>query len=140
MTARAIFRASFEHGPLVLPLKLYSAVERSGIHFRLLHAADGVPIKQRMVDPETGAVVPQEQYQRAHLALPEKFVVLSEEERASFEPSASRAIELLRVLPAGTVSHQWYVRPYYLGPDGSHGVVEQYFAFSEALGTARLEL
>lgn len=140
MAARAIFRASFEHGQLVLPLKLYSAVESSGVHFRLLHATDGVPIKQRMVDPETGDVVPEESYRRAHLVAPEKFVVLSDEERASLEPPASRAIELLRVLPAGTVNHQWYVRPYYLGPDGSHSVLEQYFAFSEALRRGGLEL
>lgn len=140
MTARAIYRASFEYGPLVLPLKLYSAVEGSGVHLRLLHASDGVPIKQRMVDPETGEAVPEESYQRAHMVQPEKFVVLSNEERASLEPKASRAIELLRVLPAGTVNHQWYVRPYYLGPDGSHGVLTQYFAFTEALGRGGLEL
>jgi len=140
MTARAMFRASLELAGLTLPLKFYAAVENSGVHFRLLHADDGVPVKQRLVEPDTGEVVPPEQYQRAFLAKPENFVVLTDEDRAALEPPASRAIQTLRVLPAGTVNHQWYVRPYYLGPDGGPGVAEQYFVLVEALGQGQLEV
>lgn len=140
MTARAMFRASLELGRLTLPLKFYAAVEGSGVHFRLLHAEDGTPLKQRLVHPETGEVVPPDQYQRAFLAKPENFVVLTDEDRAALEPEGSRSITTLRVLPAGTVNHQWYVRPYYLGPDGGRGVAEQYFVLAAALNQAELEV
>ncbi|HEY6725501.1 MAG TPA: Ku protein [Polyangiaceae bacterium] len=140
MTARAMFRASLELGQLTLPLKFYAAVEGTGVHFRLLHGEDGVPVKQRLVHPDTGEVVPPEQYQRAFLAKAENFVVLTDQDRAALEPAGSRAIETLRVLPAGTVNHQWYVRPYYLGPDGGQAVAEQYFVLVEALHEARLEV
>lgn len=140
MTARAMFRASLELTGLTLPLKFYAAVESTGVHFRLLHAADGVPVKQRLVHPDTGEVVPPDQYQRAFLAKPENFVVLTDEDRAALEPSGSRTLETLRVLPAGTVNHQWYVRPYYLGPDGGQAVSELYFVLVEALNQAHLEV
>ncbi|HEU5075126.1 MAG TPA: Ku protein [Polyangiaceae bacterium] len=140
MTARAMFRASLELGALTLPLKFYAAVESTGVHFRLLHVEDGVPVKQRLVDPETGDVVPPEEYQRGFLAKPENFVVLTDEDRAALEPASSRAIETLRVLPEGTINHQWYVRPYYLGPDGGQAVTEQYFVLVEALSQAHLEV
>lgn len=141
MTARAMFRASLELGGLTLPLKFYAAVESSGgVHFRLLHAEDGVPVKQRLVDPDTGDVVPPEQYQRAFLAEAENFVVLTDEDRVALEPKGSRSIETLRVLSEGSINHQWYVRPYYLGPDGGQGITDRYFVLVEALSQSHLEV
>jgi DNA end-binding protein Ku len=140
MTARAMFRASLDLAELDLPLKFYAAVDSSGVHFRLLHAADGVPVKQRLVDPDTGDVVPPAQLQRAFLAKSDNFVVFTDADRAALDPEASRAIEVLKVFPRATINHQWYVRPYYLGPDGGPRVAEEYFALAAALEQAELEL
>src|SRR5690606_9574025 len=48
----------------------------------------------------------------------------------------ARDIELETFVPAGTLSHEWYERPYYLGPDGDQ---EQYFALAEALAESETE-
>ena len=40
-----------------VPVKLYAAAQPGGVHFRLLHEPDGVPVKQRMVNPRTGAPI-----------------------------------------------------------------------------------
>ena len=53
-----------------------------------------------------------------------------EEELAELEPEPSRDIEVTRFLPVGTLDHQWYDRPYHLGPDGSDA---DYLALVKAL-------
>ena len=53
MAARAMWKADLALGELKVPVKLYSAVQDTKVHFRLLHAADHAPVKQQMVDPES---------------------------------------------------------------------------------------
>jgi DNA end-binding protein Ku len=60
-------------------------------------------------------------------------VLLSEEELAAAEPTASREIEIARFVPAGAVDPSWYRRPYLLGPDGDDA---GYFALARALGAS----
>ena len=127
---RAMWKASLALGDVALPVKLYAAVEDRGVHFRLLHAKDAVPVEQRMVDPRTDEEVPRDEVRRG-LALEEgRFVVLTPEELSSLEPAASRSIEVMRFVPAGAVDMSWYRRPYLLGPDGDD---EGYFALARAL-------
>jgi DNA end-binding protein Ku len=127
--ARSIFNGTLQVEGVSIPVKLYSAVEPRAVSFRLLHAPDRVPIRQRMVHPETGEEVPLKQARKG-LVLPGGMVVLREEELTELEPEPSRDIELLRFIEPAKLNHQWYVRPYYLGPGGEP---EDYFAFARAL-------
>lgn len=117
-------------GDVSVPVKFYSAVEDRDVHFRLLHAADGVPVEQRMVDPATGDVVPREAIRRGVEVEDDVFVMLSEEELEELDPGDGREIEIERFVPASDVDPRWYDRPYWLGPDGSTG---RYAALAEAL-------
>ena len=132
MAARAIWKGVIRFGAVRVPVKLYSAVQDRGVHFRLLHAADRVPVEQRMVHGGTGDEVPHEQVRKGYEVERGMFVVLEDEDLDTLEPEASREIEVLRFLPRGGISHQWYDRPYWLGPDGDE---EAYFAL--ALGLRR---
>jgi DNA end-binding protein Ku len=129
--ARAMWKASLELGRLRIPVKLYAAVEERKVHFRLLHAKDHVPVRQRMVDPHTEQEVPSEKIQRGIELEEGVFVVLDEQEREAIRPAPSRAIEVVRVVPSGAVDAAWYDRPYYLGPDGA---AADYFALAKTLG------
>src|SRR5690554_4756661 len=129
--ARSIFNGKLKLDDLVIPVKLYSAVEPRRVGFRLLHGADRVPIRQRMVHPESGEEVPRESVQKG-LTLPRGLVVLRDEELAELEPPPTRDIEILRFIEPTQLNHQWYVRPYYLGP-GSAADADDYFAFARAL-------
>lgn len=133
--ARSIFNGTLQVDGTSIPVKLYSAVEPRGVSFRLLHATDRVPIRQRMVHPETGEEVPLEQAKKG-LVLPGGMVMLRAEELAELEPESTRDIELLRFVEPAKLNHQWYVRPYYLGP---HGDSDDYFAFARALAQEQLE-
>ncbi|MFB3905440.1 MAG: Ku protein [Acidobacteriota bacterium] len=101
-----------------LPVKLYSAVQDRTVHFRLLHKKDRQPVKQMMVNPNSGEEVPKERIRKGAEVEPGVFVLLDDEELNEAEPESSRTITIERFVPAGTISHQWFDRPYYLGPDG----------------------
>src|SRR5436189_6283218 len=78
--ARAIWKGEISFGSLNLPVKLYSAVQDKSIHFRLLDAKTKQPVKQHMVDAESGTVVESERVQRALPVSRTKMVVVEEQE------------------------------------------------------------
>ena len=131
MAARAIWKGVIRFADVEVPVKLYSAAQDRGVHFRLLHSDDLVPVRQEMINPETEDVVPRERMKKGFEAESGLFVILEEEELDALEPKASRDIEITRFVDPARISHQWYERPYFLGPDGDESA---YFALAEALG------
>lgn len=130
MAARAMWKGRIRFGGVDVPVKLYSAVEDRGVHFRLLDAKRQEPVRQQMVDPGTGRTVEADAIRRA-LPLDEgELVVLTAEEMAEAEPPESRDIQVTRFVPPEQITHAWYDRPYYLGPDEAAGA---YFALAAAL-------
>ncbi|HEX2165915.1 MAG TPA: Ku protein [Longimicrobiales bacterium] len=137
MAARAMWKGRIRCGDIDVPVKLYSAIKStSGVHFRLLHDRDLQPVKQQMVNPETGKVVEYEDVRRAFPTEGGDLVMLDEEDLAELEPEGSRDIEITRFVDPETITHQWYDRPYFLGPDESN---DEYFALTEALRKQKKE-
>lgn len=128
--ARAIWKAQVRVGDESIPVKLYSAVQDRAVHFRLLHEKDLQPVRQEMVNPETGKVVDREDIRRAFPTADGELVMLDEDELEELEPEPSREIRITRFVPPEAVTHQWYDRPYYLGPDDDDAA---YAAFAAAL-------
>ncbi|HYR08207.1 MAG TPA: Ku protein, partial [Longimicrobium sp.] len=125
MGARAIWKAHVTFGAVDVPVKLYSAVQDRAVHFRLLDAKRHEPVKQHMVDPDTGNVVESADIRRAFPTDDGDLVILGDEELAGVVPEPSREIQVTRFVPPGEITHQWYDRPYFLGPDEQD---EAYFA------------
>jgi DNA end-binding protein Ku len=128
--ARAIWKGIIRFGDVTAPVKLHSAVQDRGVSFRLLHEKTLQPVKQRMVNPVTGDVVPYAEVQRGYEVEEGVFVVLEEEELESIQPEKSRDIAVTRFLDPSLINHQWYDRPYHLGPDED---VQAYYALVAAL-------
>jgi len=130
MAARAIWKGILHVGSHRVPVKLYSAVEEHGVHFRLLHERSREPVRQQLVDPSSDEVVPYADVQRG-FAVPEGYVILKKDELDQLVPEASRDVTIERFVPTQKLGPEWHVRPYYLGPDGED---EAYFALAQALG------
>jgi DNA end-binding protein Ku len=130
MAARAIWAGSLKIGSTSLPVKLYSAVQDQSIHFHILDSRTKSRVKQHMVTPDTGEEVASEDIQKGYEVERGTFVLIDDQELSKLEPKASRDIEIARFVPSGRISHLWYDRPYYLGPDGD---AADYFAFVQAL-------
>jgi DNA end-binding protein Ku len=134
--ARAMWKGVIRFGDVAAPVKLYSAVQDRGVSFRLLHHKTLQPVKQRMVNPATGDVVPYAEVRRGYEVEEGVFVILEEDELESIQPEPSRDIEVTRFLDPSLINHQWYDRPYHLGPDGDVGA---YYALVEALEAGEKE-
>ena len=130
MAARAIWKGVVKIGSIGLPVKLYSAVKEHTVHFRLLHKTDHAPVKQKLVNPDTGDEVDSKGVQKAFPAGRGRLVLLESEELEKLEPKESRDIEITRFVDPADVDHRWYERAYYLGPDGNSA---DYFAAAAAL-------
>ncbi|MDB4987399.1 MAG: ykoV 2 [Myxococcaceae bacterium] len=129
MAARAIWKGVLQLGSHKLPVKLYSAVEERGVHFRLLQERTHEPVRQQLVDPSTDEVVPYPEVRRG-FAVDHSFVILKKEELDELAPKPSRDIAVSHFVSTQKLGPEWLVRPYYLGPDGDE---EGYFALAEAL-------
>lgn len=125
-----MWKGSIKIGRTELPVKMYSAVQDKSVHFRLLHKTDKEPLKQHMVDPETGDVVESADVKRGFVDDGGVIVMLEDEELEELEPEGSRDIEITRFVPRAALSHGYYDRPYWLAPEESKG---SYYALSEAL-------
>jgi DNA end-binding protein Ku len=128
--ARAIWKGVLRCGSISVPVKFFTAVHDRAIHLRLLDRKRHEPVEQKMVDPASGRVVPNGEIGRAYPTGDRQLVLLDAEELEKLEPPPSREVRLTRFLKPERISHQWYERPYYLGPDDSR---DQYFALAEAL-------
>jgi DNA end-binding protein Ku len=134
--ARAIWKGVIRFGDVAAPVKLYSAVQDRGVSFRMLDEETLHPVKQRMVNPVTGDVVPYDRIRRGYEVEEGVFVILDDEELDAVQPEKSRDIEVTRFLDPAVINHQWYDRPYHLGPDED---AEAYWALAAALDEAGVE-
>lgn len=136
MTARAMWKGVLHCQAAQVPVKLYAAVEDRAIHFRLLSRRDQRPVRQALVHPDTGAIIPQESVRRAYVFDTGDRVILTAAELKALEPKGSRDIEVLAFVPPEQFDHRWYDRPYFLGPDASAGT---YHALADAMEATGLE-
>jgi DNA end-binding protein Ku len=134
--ARAIWKGVIRFGDVSAPVKLYSAVQDRGVSFRLLSERTLQPVKQRMVNPVTGDEVPYDAVRRGYEVESGVFVVLEPEELESLQPEKSRDMEVTRFVEPSAITHEWYDRPYHLGPDEDVGA---YYALTAALERAGKE-
>jgi DNA end-binding protein Ku len=128
--ARAIWKGIISFGDVEVPVKLYSAIQERTVHFRLLHESDDEPVKQRMVNPDSGKAVETEDIRRGYEVEPGTFVVLEPNELEEAAPPPSRNIDIEHFLPSDAIPHAYFERAYYLGPDGDE---EAYFTLASAL-------
>jgi DNA end-binding protein Ku len=136
LAARAIWKGTIELGRSTVPVKLYSGVEDRGVHFHLLEKRTHSRVKQHMVNPDTGKEVQRDEIRKGYEIEPDTFIIVDNEELAAIEPDPSTAIEVPHFVPEGRIAHQFYDRPYYLGPDGD---TKSYFALAEALSKSERE-
>lgn len=136
MAARSLWNAELHVGDAVVPVKLYAAVEDRNIHFHLLHDQDFTRVRQRMAHSETNETVPIAEARRGYQVDSDTIVMLDAEELDSLKPDPSRAIRVEAFLPRQAINHQWYDRPYYLGPNGNE---KQYFSLVESVARSDRE-
>jgi DNA end-binding protein Ku len=134
MPARAMWKGVIRFGRVAVPVKLYAAIENRKIHFRMLHREDLAPVRQKMVHSRTGEPVPPEMIRRGYELEDGRIVLLDDHDLTTVEPPESREIRISRFVNPSSVNHQWFDRPYYIGPDGDRPA---YFSLVKALARSK---
>src|SRR5438876_2784731 len=104
MAARAIWKGQLKVGSIILPIKLYAAVQDRNVHFHVLQNRTKSRVQQQMVTEDREAVE-REQVQKGYEIEPGTFVVVQDKELQQLKPKESRIVSFSRFVPNSTVGN-----------------------------------
>lgn len=129
--ARAIWSGTISFGLVNIPVKMYTAIRSTEIHFHQLHDKDKVRVKYRVVCPAEDVEVSREDIVKGYEIGPDQYVIVTDEEIENLSPEPSRSIEISDFIDLAQVDPIYYDRPYYLVPD--EGAAKSYRLLLEAM-------
>ena len=115
--ARSMASSTITFGLVAVPVQLYPATrESAGVSFHLLHAKDGVRLRQQLVCPKDGEVVARTEAVKGYEHAKDAFVTLTDKELKELDQKASSGIEVAEFVKASALQPLYVERSYYLGP------------------------
>ena len=138
MAPRSISTATISFGLVSVPVRVYAAtVASAGLSFHMLHAKDGMRVRQQLVCPEDGAVVPRSEIVRGYEFEKGRYVTFSDEELKALDQKATQGIEIAEFVPIDSIDPLYFERSYYLAPDkGGEKAMALLIRAMEELGLA----
>jgi len=132
MPARALSTATISFGLVSIPVKLYSGAEpKSALSFNQIDKKDGSRVKQQLVNPRSGEVVPREEIVKGYEFAKGQYVLFEPEELKTLEAAATHTIDIVEFLKADQIDRQYLDKVYYLGTD--KGGARAYKLLTQAL-------
>jgi DNA end-binding protein Ku len=116
MAAQGIWSGTISFSLVAIPVRLVKAIEPGRVSFHLLHSKDYSPLARRMFCPEEQTIVPSDEIVRGYEILPDKYILMTDEELESVSPERSRTIEIVEFIDMEEVDPIYYDHPYYLVP------------------------
>jgi len=116
MAVQGIWSGTISFSLVAIPIRLVKAIEPGRISFHLLHDKDYSPLARRMYCPKEGTMVPPDEIIRGYEIVPDKYILMTDEELESVSPERSRTIEILEFIDMKDVDPIYYDHPYYLVP------------------------
>ena len=116
MAVQGIWSGTISFSLVAIPVRLVKAVEPGRVSFRLLHSKDYSPLARRMFCPEEETMVPRDEIIRGYEIVPDKYILMTDEELESVSPERSRTIEIVEFIDMKEVDPIYYDHPYYLVP------------------------
>ncbi len=116
MAVQGIWSGTVSFSLVAIPVRLVTAVKPGRVSFHLLHSKDYSRLSRRMFCPEEGTAVTPDEIVRGFEIVPDKYVLMTDEELESVSPERSRTIEILEFIDIKEVDPIYYDHPYYLVP------------------------
>ena len=116
MAVQGIWNGTISFSLVAIPVRLVKAIEPGRISFHLLHSKDYSPLARRMFCPEEEKTVPLDEIVRGYEIVPDKYILMTDEELESVSPERSRTIEIVEFIDIKEVDPVYYDHPYYLVP------------------------
>lgn len=113
---RAIWKGSIGFGLVNIPVRLFSAVQNSGLDFDMLDEKDHSRIRFKRVNESTGREVAYEKIVKGY-QLNEKYVILDNEDFQDASPEKTKMIELENFVDISDINPIYYETSYYAEPE-----------------------
>jgi DNA end-binding protein Ku len=114
-----LWSGTVSFGLVAIPVNMVPATRDRRVAFHLLHDADNARLRRVMWCPAHQKPIHLEHMVRGFEIAPEKYVVVREAELEALEPKRSRTMEILEFVEPGDIDPIYYIRSYYLVPDGA---------------------
>jgi DNA end-binding protein Ku len=112
---RSIWSGAIGFGLVNIPVKLFSAVEKSDLDLDMLDKKDHSNIRFQRINEKTGKEVPWENIVRAY-NLDGQYVVLSDDDFKKASPEKTKIIEIAEFVDESKIDPMYFETPYYLEP------------------------
>ena len=116
MAVQGIWSGTISFSLVAIPVRLAKAIEPGRVSFRLLHSKDYSPLARKMLCPEEEKMVSPDEIIRGYEIMPDKYILMTDEELESVSPERSRTIEIVEFIDMKEVDPIYYDHPYYLVP------------------------
>lgn len=117
--SRAFWSGAITIGLVNVPVQLHTMVRDKSFQFRLLHAADGQPLRYDRVCTREDKVVPWSETVRGYEVRKGEFLVFSPEELKAVMPESDRKIRLTKFVYYLSLDPMYFGASYLLVPDRS---------------------
>ncbi|WP_411121797.1 Ku protein [Streptomyces sp. x-19] len=131
---RSIWNGSISFGLVTIPVKTYSATDRtSSVSFVRIHEKDGAPIQYRKVCELDGREVPNEEVGKGYQPPGDDAVVpITDEDLSRLPMPTAKTLSILSFVDPGEIDPLQLDKAYYLGPNGA-SATKPYALLREAL-------
>jgi DNA end-binding protein Ku len=120
---RAIWSGTISFGLVNVPVRMYSAIAESDLHFHLVHEPDGGRIGYQKVCKAENEPVPDDEIVKAYEVKEDELVILTDEDFDAAKSEGVKTIEISDFVPYEEIDPIYFERTYYLGPqDGAEKV------------------
>ena len=116
MAGQGIWSGTISFSLVAIPVQLVKAIAPGRVSFRLLHSKDYSPLARKMFCPKEETMVPPDEIIRGYEIVPDKYILMTDEELESVSPERSRTIEIVEFIDMKEVDPVYYDHPYYLVP------------------------
>ncbi|MET4045454.1 DNA end-binding protein Ku [Bradyrhizobium sp. RT6a] len=122
MAPRANWKGFLRLSLVTCPVALYPATSESEkISFNQLNRQTGHRIKYLKVDADTGDEVSNEDIVKGYQIEKDQFIEVTKEELEEVALESTRTIEIDEFVDKSDIDPRYFIRPYYLRPDGKVG-------------------
>ena len=122
MAPRANWKGFLRLSLVTCPVALYPATSDSEkISFNQINKNTGHRIKYLKVDADTGEEVPSEDIIKGYKVDTDTYVEVSKDELENVALESTRTIDIDEFVPKSEIDQRYFIRPYYLVPDGKVG-------------------
>lgn len=113
---RAIWKGSIGFGLVNIPIKLYSAVQKSSLDLDMLDSRDHSRIKFQRINEKTRKEVPYEKIVKGY-QINNDYVILDDKDFEDASPEKSKMIELENFVSISEINPIFYETSYYSEPE-----------------------